>query len=162
MDGFKSSCPTPQRKCVSEFCLSHLLTFRLSLTGLRHVSLAAPSCMKKHPIPSPCKRPPVNRSTNLAGAGAASPLPTSTRRALMLNVGVTAVQERAREEREGARERDEKERGEGSLRVVLLARRKDIPPWVGLHSLFGRPMSSAEPATAQELWGAPRAVYRAL
>lgn len=96
-----------------------------------------PSCMKKHPIPSPCKRPPVNWSTNLAGAGAASPLPTSTRRALMLNVGVTAVQDRARE-RERARE-SEKERGEGSLRVVLLARRKHIPPWAGLHSILWPP-----------------------
>lgn len=42
----------------------------------------------------PLQTTPVNRSTNLAGAGAVSPLPTSTRRALMVGVGVTAVQER--------------------------------------------------------------------
>lgn len=85
----------------------------------------------------PLQTTPVNRSTNLAGAGAASPLPTSTSRALMVGVGVTAVQER---EQERNRERKKgRKRGERTLRVVLLARRKHIPLWAGLHIILWPP-----------------------
>lgn len=81
----------------------------------------------------PCKTTPVSRSTNLAGAGAVSPLPTATRRAaLMPDVGVTAVQERGREK--------EKEGDKKALSVLLLAGHKHILLWAGLHTILWPPV----------------------
>lgn len=91
-----------------------------------------PSCMKKHPIPSPANDPgqPVNKPCR--SRGRLSPPYRNTPNSS------NARRWRHRCSRERERERQRREKKNRS--VVLLARHKHILRWAGLHTILWPPV----------------------